>query len=221
MRGATFKRCTCDPLTDAMGRRIICRKKHGTWWYQHDLPPGADGSRRRARAGGFSTEKAAAQAMQESISGCARGERIETVRVTAGEFFEQWLATKGTLRSSTRRSYEEHIRLYLKPGLGHVPLNDVREHDVERLYAAMRQLGRESDGRPSDMLKRLLEVRSVKSKPQVLTAARVRRVHATLLSAMNTAVGRKVIAFNPARDVELPSGRRPRAVVWTDERVEV
>lgn len=88
-------------------------------------------------------------------------------------------------------------------------------------FTAMRQLGHEPEGRPSNILARLLEVRNKKSKPQQLTAARIRRVHATLLSAMNTAVRRKVIAFNPARHVELPSGRRPRAVVWTDERVAV
>jgi integrase len=221
MKGATFKRCGCSPVTDAEGRRVACRKRHGTWWYSHDLPPGADGSRRRTRTGGFPTQKAAAEAMQESMSAFARGDRIEPVRMTVAEFFEQWVASKGTLRSSTRRSYEEHIRLYFKPGLGHLRLADLRDHDVERLYAAMRQLGQEPEGRPSDVLRRLLEVRSEKAKPRPLTAARIRRVHATLLSAMNTAVRRKLIAFNPSRHIELASGRRPRAVVWTDERVAV
>jgi hypothetical protein len=53
----------------------------------------------------------------------------------------------------------------------------------------------------------------------VLSAARIRRVPATLMSALNSGVKRKKLAFNPAQHVELPSGRRPRAVVWTDERV--
>ncbi len=155
------------------------------------------------------------------MSASARGERIEPLRWTAGEFFDQSLDRKGTLRSSIRRSYGEHVRLCLSPGLGCLRLSDLRDHDVDCLYAAMRQLGQEPDGRPSEMLKRLLEVRNTKSKPRPLTSARIRRVHATLLSALNTAVWRKLLAFNPARNVELPSGRRPRAVVWTDERVPV
>jgi integrase len=40
------------------------------------------------------------------------------------------------------------------------------------------------------------------------------------MSALNTAVRRKHIPQNPAEHVELPSGRRPKAVVWTDDRVE-
>jgi integrase len=40
------------------------------------------------------------------------------------------------------------------------------------------------------------------------------------MSALNTGVRRKHIPQNPAEHVELPSGRRPKSVVWTDERVE-
>jgi hypothetical protein len=41
------------------------------------------------------------------------------------------------------------------------------------------------------------------------------------MSALNAAVKRRLIAFNPAAFVELESGRRPKAVVWTDARVAV
>jgi len=52
-----------------------------------------------------------------------------------------------------------------------------------------------------------------------LSPARIRRVHATLMSALGSAVKRKRIAYDPAAHVELASGRRPRAVVWTEDRV--
>lgn len=45
-------------------------------------------------------------------------------------------------------------------------------------------------------------------------------MHATLRSALNTAVKRRLIAFNPALHVDLEQGKRPRAVVWTPERVQ-
>ena len=40
------------------------------------------------------------------------------------------------------------------------------------------------------------------------------------MSALNTAVKRRALASNPASYVELDAGRRPRAVVWTDEQVD-
>jgi integrase len=40
------------------------------------------------------------------------------------------------------------------------------------------------------------------------------------MSALNTAVKRKLLTLNPAAHVELPTARRPKAVVWTPEGIE-
>ena len=53
-----------------------------------------------------------------------------------------------------------------------------------------------------------------------VTAATLHRIRATLRAALNTAIRRGLIADNPASRAELPRARRPRAVVWTPERVE-
>ena len=45
------------------------------------------------------------------------------------------------------------------------------------------------------------------------------RIRATLRKALNDAIRRGLITTNPATHLELPSGRRPRPVVWTPERV--
>ncbi len=134
---------------------------------------------------------------------------------------DQWLAGKVNLKAGTRRSYEDHIRLYLKPGLGHLGLAELRDRDFEELYAAMRLLGRRPDEqRPSPMLRRLLEARTDTPQAQrPLSPARIRRVHATAMSALNSAVRRRRLAHNPAQHVELKTGRAPRALVWTEDRV--
>ena len=44
-------------------------------------------------------------------------------------------------------------------------------------------------------------------------------MHATVRSALNAAVKRRKIAHNPVLHVELERVRKPRALVWTDERV--
>jgi integrase len=69
------------------------------------------------------------------------------------------------------------------------------------------------------MLARLLVARAAEERTRPLSAASIKRVHATLMSALNTAAKRRLIYFNPAAHVELESGRRPKAVVWTPERV--
>jgi integrase len=123
------------------------------------------------------------------------------------------------IAGSPDRRGSEHIRLYLAPALGHYKLTELSETDIESLYAAMRQLWTTRDGKPSDTLVRLEAARGKTSPTRVLSAATIRRVHATLLSALNSAVRRKYIPANPARNVEIPSGRRPRAVVWTPDRI--
>ncbi|MCW2675201.1 MAG: phage integrase [Modestobacter sp.] len=53
-----------------------------------------------------------------------------------------------------------------------------------------------------------------------LDNATIRRVHATAMSALATAVKRRKIAANPGEHVELPSGRTECALVWTEHRIE-
>lgn len=184
----------------------------------HELPPDTTGKRRQETKGGFATEKEARKALTDALARLDRGTYVQPTRLTVAQYLEQWLAGKGRLRASTVRSYREHLDLYLQPGLGHVRLGDLREVDIERLYAAMGQLGR-PDPASSPELARLLAARRAVALRKPLTAARIRRVHATLLSALGSAVKRKLVSHNAAQHVELAHGRRPKAVVWTEDRV--
>jgi integrase len=67
-------------------------------------------------------------------------------------------------------------------------------------------------------VKAMLAARQRSQPARPLTAARLRRVHTTLMSALNTAVKRRLLPLNPASYVELDTGRRPKAVVWTEQR---
>jgi integrase len=46
------------------------------------------------------------------------------------------------------------------------------------------------------------------------------RIRATLRTALNAAIRRQLITFNPASWVELESGKRPKAVLWADRHVD-
>ena len=52
-----------------------------------------------------------------------------------------------------------------------------------------------------------------------VTAATLVRVKATLRTALNAAIRAGHITTNAASRAELPAARRPKAVVWTAERV--
>ena len=55
---------------------------------------------------------------------------------------------------------------------------------------------------------------------RTVSAATKQRIRATLRSALTSACKQQKITYNVARYVELAPGQRPRALVWTDERVE-
>lgn len=219
MKGHTYKRCPCGIVRDADGKRINCPKKHGSWSYMHELPSGPGGKRRQASRGGFTTERDARRALGEAVAAVQAPGYIELTKLTVADYLDQWLAGKSQIRANTRRSYEAHIRLYLRPGLGHLPLPTLQEVDVERLYAVLPLVGRETPDPPPDVLTRLLAAREEHAQVRPMGPTSIRRVHATLMSALNSAVKRRIITRNPAEHVELPSARRPRAVVWTQDRV--
>ncbi|MDH2425725.1 site-specific integrase [Sphaerisporangium sp. TRM90804] len=164
----------------------------------------------------------------------AKGIVIER-NLTFGGWLDIWLAGKKSLKDSTRKSYVEAVRLYGKPGLGHVPLDALRESHLAELYAAMAQINNAPEGgHQSEMLRRLLAARAPApwtrprpdgQKPGLkrktpLSPARIHRVHRVLSSALGTAWRQKRIVHNPAPHVELPTVRKVRPLVWTAARIE-
>lgn len=135
---------------------------------------------------------------------------------TVGQWLTEWLTGKRKLRKGTARSYEAHIRLYFLPHLGALPLDKLRVGHVSAMFDA---IDAENE--------RLLQIRAtgtaeeraaVRSR-KVVSAATKQRIRATLRSALNAAIRQQLITVNPAAFVELESGKRPKALVWTDERV--
>jgi hypothetical protein len=125
------------------------------------------------------------------------GQILDASKITVAQYLDRWLASKRGLRVTTVRSYEGHIRVYLRPLVGAVPLTALRADHLDRMYEAIRRG----------------EIR----KPP--GAATIRRIHSTLRIALNDAVRRRMIAFNPASQVELePEPLREREV-WTPEQL--
>ncbi|MCP2342037.1 tyrosine-type recombinase/integrase [Actinomadura rupiterrae] len=136
--------------------------------------------------------------------------------ITVGEYLDQWITGRKSLRPGTVRIYAGHVRLYLKPHLGHLELDKLRVTHVDHMFEAIDDhnelitQARES-GDP-DLLAQVKGRRTV-------GAATKQRIRATLRSALNKAIKERRIEVNVAALVELPSGKAPKALVWTEARI--
>jgi integrase len=104
--------------------------------------------------------------------------------VTVAEFFEQY---DGVARDTMKRlgyeTYRDIARLHLLPPFGSKKLANLSREDVQRLYSQKRGAG--------------------------LSAARVKRIHGVLSSALNTAVRWRLIEHNVCKDVSPPRVPQP------------
>ena len=196
--GSVYSWCGCrDPATgNRLGSRCPWRgqRGHGSWYLSLELPAGPDGRHRRIRRGGFPTRKAAEKALAR-----LRIPADPEALVTTGQWLDRWLEERTGPRSSTIRGYASHVRLYLKPCLGHILLADLTAGHVQAMFTAITRQ-HEAEGHP-------------------VTAATLARVRATLRGALNAAIRAGLIGGNAASRAEMPAPRRPRPVIWTSARV--
>lgn len=189
--------------TDTWSRRLAREgtvEKYGSSWrirYDAGLKP--DGSRDQRSKGGFRTRKEAEEALHEILEKIRRGELLDARKITVGEFLDSWPDSKRNVRPTTRRAYAGHIRVYLTPLIGNVPLASLRADHLDRMYDAIR----------SGELRR---------PPGPAT---VRRIHATLRTALNSAYKRRVISYNPAGQVEFDAEPTRDRDIWTASQLGV
>lgn len=196
MKGQTYKRCSCPAaaLVDEQGRRINCSKKHGTWYYRHDLPMLVAGRRRQVKQGGFATEREARRALTEALARLNRGTHVDRSKLSVGDYLHQWLEGRVNLRPASVTFYRVAVDRYLVPELGHLRLSDLRSGDIEQAFARIR-CG--VDGRGNDV-----------------SPALIIRLKTTLRAALNIAVKHGLIYANPAVHVEVAAHARPAVHVW-------
>jgi integrase len=169
-------------------------KKYGpTWRIRWDAGTNPDGSRSQRSKGGYATRKDAEVALHQRQEEVQRGQVLDASKITVGGFLNSWLESKRNIRASTHRSYEGHIRVHIAPNIGSIPLSALRADHLDAMYTSIRSGAR----RPA---------------PSVAT---IRRVHATLRTALNSAYRRRLIPYNPAGQVELDGEPVRERDVWT------
>jgi integrase len=171
-----------------------------------------------------------------------RGQSL-VVHVTVGDWLDEWADAKRT-RTTTTKGYKSHIRVHLKPGLGHIRLDRLSVRACQEFFDAIDEQNEvilaENAERRAQQAKATWGKRSrpPAAERERLAAERAKldamppyrrptgpatkqRIRATLRTAIQAAIRQQIVDdFNPAKHVELASGKRPRAKVWTEQLVE-
>ncbi len=169
----------------------------GNWHAVIDLPRKADGKRRQ-KTSTYDTRREANAWLARINQELSAGEDYDTT-IKVDQYLTEWLAGKQALRPSTRLAYQSHINQHLVPHLGHLKLADLRAHHIEGMY---RDIASQNDER---------------QRP--IGPVTIRRIHATLMSALTTAHSRGMVRRNPAAYIELEKSRSPRPELWTTRQL--
>ena len=163
-----------------------------------------------------------------------------TQHVTVGEWLEQWLAGKKGLRTSGKNRYDTDIRVHLIPRIGHIRLDRLTVAHLDEMFAGIAETNIEIND--ANILRRtamdelkLIAWKGVENRRRrkalketidamdpfrrITGVSTQHHIRATLRAALNVAMARGLIIFNAAAHVELEAAKRPKALVWTDERI--
>jgi len=166
----------------------------GSWQWVLEYGRDSSGGRLQTSKAGFPTKAAAQTALQQAVHTLMVD--VNVTDLTVGDYLDTWLTGKHALKPKTVALYADMAKNYLIPHLGDVRLLELRAHHLDRMYAAI-TMGKR--GRP-------------------LSPSTIRRVHAVLRSALNTAVKRRLLPYSPAEHIELAPENPKRPRPWTPEQ---
>ena len=90
-------------------------------------------------------EKLVDRIMRRLLTEVDEQRNVQT-KATLGAAIDAWLAVH-EVEQDTRKGYETHARLYVKPAVGGVPLGKINAQMLEQLYAELRRCRVRCNGR--------------------------------------------------------------------------
>jgi integrase len=177
-------------------------KRGSTWTWHVDV--GVDpvtGRRRQQTKGGFKTKRECQAALNDALAALRAGTFVEPSKRTLESFLVgEWLPAVRNLRPSTFSNYRTHIRTWVLPALGPIPLQQLSPTQLNAFYQALLTDGRLRDG-------------------QGMAPKTVQNIHAILHRALKDALRWGYVARNVADAVDAPKGLPAERQVWTPEQL--
>jgi len=166
-----------------------CSSRCLRWYYVLCSPPGHEGPRKRQWSTGFATKREAEQALIEELARRDQGIILSGEKITVHQFAQRWLDHMAMLGRDERtlERYRELLELHALPTIGGLQVRALQPHQLSALYARLLTQGRR-DGKPGGLKSRT-----------------VGHVHRALHRMLRQAVRWRLIALNPANDLELPA----------------
>jgi len=162
-------------------------------------------------------------------------------KMTVADWLDHVMANKKT-RTTTNHGYASHIRVHIKPAIGHLRLDRLGVGHVQDMFNAIddrndliraenaarrEQVARSKRGKPGapkagERARLAAEREKLAEMPpyrRVTGPATKQAIRRTLRMALNKAIAGQLITFNAAQHVELAPAARPKGLLWTAERV--
>jgi integrase len=161
----------------------IRERRPKVWNLCVELPPGPGGQRRQKNFTVYGAKRDAQRRLREILTEMDQGKFTQPGKVSVGQYLTQWLEQL-TVSPTTQKSYGTCCRLHLIPALGHLQLTKLTKRHIEECYGNLAR-----DHAPST----------------------IRQFHRILTIALNDAIKRNLIFFNPAADAKRPTVVREEA----------
>lgn len=138
------------------------------------------------------TKKQAQAMLCKMLADYNSGNIVNSSAMKLGSWMDQWLRTYNpNIEATTRDSYEEKIRIYIKPMLGSIPLNILNANTIQSFI--------------NDMIQRGLSPKTIRNTYNILNPA------------LNKAVDLDMLPHSPCKGVVLPKLKKPRVDVYDKE----
>lgn len=178
----------------AIRKRVNKEGKITGWQVTVEGVRGPNGERKRFSKT-VSTKQDAKIVEREMLNQLASGGIQKVTPMTTAAWVNTWLSVhKPNIEETTRAGYEEKIRNYIIPALGHIPINHIDGTLVQSWVKNLRDQG--------------------------LAPRTIKNAHQCLYSAMKTAVQLKMVPSNPCQYTILPKVEAYNAEIYTDTEMQ-
>lgn len=186
-----------------MAKNIIHRK-NGTYCCIVYVKDPLTGKTRSKWRGGFSSEKEAEKERVRWMNEINENRFSEDADMKLSIYLASWLELKKkVLKPGTYQGYLLNIEKHINPNIGSRRLKEITPTMLEKLYDRLSKIKIPSSG----------------SHPKYLSNSSIRYVHATLRAALNDAVKKRILNYNPCLAVTLAPRDKYEARTLTREEI--
>ena len=176
--------------------------KRGVRWSVIYDDPHAVGKRKQRRKT-FTRKREAEAFLAKTLDQINTGNFIEPSLMSVGDYLDHWLDTyaRHNVRPTTFRSYEQMIRLHVKPTLGAQGLQKLQPAHLQAFYSEKLTSGR-ADGKPGGLSPRTVQY-----------------LHRIVREALQQAFKWQMVGRNVADATEPPRAPRKPPAAWDADQV--